>query len=436
MKSDDVTSKKLSMDVARLLIRTSCQNPVDEFIDVKVNGVIFHLRILEDSYGPMRIMLPQSKGTDGRDQGSNCSEEEEEEEEEERRLMEVEEEVEETEAEGEGDNLLALNSMVNANNVPLLSCDQNVLFLNDKEGNKDNSNVSINVLNKENLNSDEGDVLVDGNIPLEDRVEETGGIELGQGAGEGGPILSINSNQAVKGGASSKELFSDLGRAPKPNLKEGEVEGCLEGRKGGVYSNGPSGVYKLLNKSPLPVVSSSLNQCSLPKKGKATFPTIPPSASLRRQQLMAKSLSARNSHSNSTNASVPSIHTPSTSTRLFRGEAEKGPSLEAGVTRGSVEANQLCSSSSLDSKLVCSSINSTDIRNCNNRFLKNFEQEVVSKVWNGALQLGVVCNPLGEREDVEISAGLEAVCLKEIQENEKRDAVGKVRREQLKSCDR
>jgi hypothetical protein len=78
------------MDVARLLIRTSCQQPVDEFIYVKVNGEIFHLRILEDSYGPMRIMIPQDKGTDGRDKGSNCSEEEEGEEEE-RRLLEVEE---------------------------------------------------------------------------------------------------------------------------------------------------------------------------------------------------------------------------------------------------------------------------------------------------------------------------------------------------------
>ncbi|MCI62952.1 hypothetical protein A2U01_0084209, partial [Trifolium medium] len=50
------------MDVARLLIQTSCQQVVNEFFDVKVNGEIFHLHVIEDSYGPMRIMVPQSKG--------------------------------------------------------------------------------------------------------------------------------------------------------------------------------------------------------------------------------------------------------------------------------------------------------------------------------------------------------------------------------------
>jgi hypothetical protein len=41
MHADDVTSKKLSMDVARLLIRTSCQKAVDKFVNVQVNGEIF-----------------------------------------------------------------------------------------------------------------------------------------------------------------------------------------------------------------------------------------------------------------------------------------------------------------------------------------------------------------------------------------------------------
>jgi hypothetical protein len=59
--------KKTTMDVARIMIRTSCQLVVDEFIDVKINGKIFHLRILEDSYGPMRILIPQNKNANGRD---------------------------------------------------------------------------------------------------------------------------------------------------------------------------------------------------------------------------------------------------------------------------------------------------------------------------------------------------------------------------------
>jgi hypothetical protein len=40
---------------------------VDEFIDVKINGKIYHLRVLEDSYGLMRIMIPQNKNLVGRD---------------------------------------------------------------------------------------------------------------------------------------------------------------------------------------------------------------------------------------------------------------------------------------------------------------------------------------------------------------------------------
>jgi hypothetical protein len=51
------------MDVARLMNRTSCQQIIDEFVDVKVNDVVYHLRVMEDSYGPMRIMIPQKMVT-------------------------------------------------------------------------------------------------------------------------------------------------------------------------------------------------------------------------------------------------------------------------------------------------------------------------------------------------------------------------------------
>jgi hypothetical protein len=67
INADDGTKKNTTMDVARLMIRTSCQQVVDEFIDVKINGKIYHLRVLEDSYGLMRIMIPQNKNLDGRD---------------------------------------------------------------------------------------------------------------------------------------------------------------------------------------------------------------------------------------------------------------------------------------------------------------------------------------------------------------------------------
>ncbi|MCI33073.1 DUF4283 domain protein, partial [Trifolium medium] len=98
INADDGTMKRITMDLARLMIRTSCQQVVDEFIDVMVNGENYHLHVLEDSYGPMRILIPQDHGPEVR--GSD----DESEEEEERRLTEVEEELE-RESVGEKENL-------------------------------------------------------------------------------------------------------------------------------------------------------------------------------------------------------------------------------------------------------------------------------------------------------------------------------------------
>ncbi|GAU51106.1 hypothetical protein TSUD_141480 [Trifolium subterraneum] len=87
INSDDGTMKKITMDVARIMIRTSCHQVVDEFIDVRVNDLFFHLRVLEDSYGPMRILMAHNKGPDGRD--DEIAEEEEEEGEHDRLVEEV-----------------------------------------------------------------------------------------------------------------------------------------------------------------------------------------------------------------------------------------------------------------------------------------------------------------------------------------------------------
>jgi hypothetical protein len=114
INADDGTSKKTTMDVARLMIRTSCQQVVDEFIDVKINGKIYHLHVLEDSYGPMRIMISQNKNPDGRDVDEESDEEEEEIER--SMFMEEEEEEHEREMEGENVNYVALNPEVNTNN--------------------------------------------------------------------------------------------------------------------------------------------------------------------------------------------------------------------------------------------------------------------------------------------------------------------------------
>jgi hypothetical protein len=231
LNADDVTSKKLTMDAARLLIRTSCQKFVDEFINIKINDEIFHLRVIEDSYGPMRIVIPQPKGTDGRGNDSDCSEEEGEE----RRLLEEEPESE-RESEGEGENLLALNPLVNNNNVPLLMIDQGANLNFELEGSKANSIASTNAVNDDFSKVNGGGSVEVGGVVKKDMWVEFGSKGLGQGVGVGGPELYTNSHQPVKGGGGRRETKSDLvGSLTKPSLySEGTSGGKGEFKGGGV----------------------------------------------------------------------------------------------------------------------------------------------------------------------------------------------------------
>jgi hypothetical protein len=141
MHADNVTSKKISMDVARILIRTSCQKVIDEFVDVQVNGEIFHLRVLEDSYGLMRVMVAQDKGLNGRNHSQSSSEADDEEDMPE---LEVEEEPK-RESEGAGENLLALNVEVMANNdqLSLVGRDDDMVIVEERK--EVNSNISLKV---------------------------------------------------------------------------------------------------------------------------------------------------------------------------------------------------------------------------------------------------------------------------------------------------
>ncbi|GAU42390.1 hypothetical protein TSUD_296880 [Trifolium subterraneum] len=178
------------MDVARLMIRTSCQQITDEFIDVKVNGDIYHLCVLEDSYGPMRIMIPQKNGNEGRD---SSVESEEDEEEEVRRMWRE-----------------------NLNN-------------NDKEK---GGEISKSV---EGVRSKEDNRLVDG------------GILLSQEDGSGGPQHTSNNNLSITGDVVRNETQSaEVGCLQNSLVSEGGREGL---RTGGVYSDGPRNVYLKLTKT-------------------------------------------------------------------------------------------------------------------------------------------------------------------------------------------
>jgi hypothetical protein len=170
-------------------------------------------------------------------------------------------------------------------------------------------------------------------------------------------------------------------------------------------------------------------------KKKTKLPTCPPSASLRRQQQMVKSLSNRKNLS-----SHAEPHSPNCSIPSIGGEARM-PSTTFVEARGPIRQkakegnNRADSISSAGEILCCSSLSSSDIRNCNNNILKKFEQEVVSKVWKGAVELGVDLASCGSKGALDSGAigVMEEVCRKEIQENEKRDAEESSRREHRKN---
>jgi hypothetical protein len=445
LNTDHVTSKKFTMDAARLLIRTSCQKPVDEFIDVNINDEIFHLRVIEDSHGPMRIVISQPKGKDGRGFDSDCSDEEEEE----RRLVEEEPEPEsERESEGEGENLLALNPVVKNFNEPLLSVEQDANSNFELEGSKANSFTpnNANSINTNNVVIEEF-VNVSGGGSLEireavrkDRWVEVGCKDLGQEGGVVGPTLYTNLHQSVKGGGDRRKTKSDLvGCSTKPNLNLEGSSGSTGVLRRGVYSDGPRGVYNFLNQGQQNL-SLEINQEASIQKRKPKASSCLPSASLRKQQHMARSLSQRNSNTSlavraSSISSIPSVGGAS---KQSLPSASKPPSTEVIVSRGPVgrkfkaTSNRAASISSAGEILCCSSLSSSDIRNCNKKILQKFEQEVISKVWKGAVELGVEIDPCGSTEGLDSGAlgALEEVCLKEIQDNERRDEAESLRREQ------
>lgn len=47
------------MDIARILVRTTCTNVLNESFSVRINGTIFRIKLSEDSHGPIRINLFQ-----------------------------------------------------------------------------------------------------------------------------------------------------------------------------------------------------------------------------------------------------------------------------------------------------------------------------------------------------------------------------------------
>jgi hypothetical protein len=259
---------------------------------------------------------------------------------------------------------------------------------NDKEFREDiscNSNIAVPILNLSAMPLIEqgGSANLEGGTAQQDGLNVNEGILLGLEGGVDGPANSISSHQTVTGGVDSRLTQSEnLGCAPKPNFLMVSAGGGKGGSKGGVYSDGPRNVYKKLNWDP------NINTPSVKKKNTGAKELPLPSASLRTQHRLAQALGSK--------SRKPQSNASSSNTRPTKQGVAPGSSSEMSFTSGvkrnppsnlrKLPSNSLSSAGEI---LCCSSINSSDIRNCNNNFLKKHNYEVASKVWKGAVELGV-----------------------------------------------
>lgn len=53
------------MDVAWVLVRTKCSMVFNENLNVKINGVLFRLKVVEDAHGLLRINISTRYEFDG-----------------------------------------------------------------------------------------------------------------------------------------------------------------------------------------------------------------------------------------------------------------------------------------------------------------------------------------------------------------------------------
>jgi hypothetical protein len=379
MHSDEGTTKKTTMDVARLLIRTSCQQPVDEFFDVLVNGEKFRLRVIEDSYGPMRIIDPDTVNSKAVYQQGFSEDEEDDEEDDEDEEVEgigrmMDEEVAERDSNGEPRNLIALTSQINATN------DQDNFLVAVTGGINEQDNI-LDTNDSISSFSRSGELVLEVGDGLKDNNLIKGKILMDQECVVGGSQNVTFNHLIVKGGGINRMAQSaNVGQTLSlEHVKD----------NGGVYSDGPRNVYLKLNKA-LPDRVEPLQPLLVPTKTTTTR-VHPIPAGIRRKQKLIKDLHLGTPSSSSIQAAPIHWLSGKASDPSGTVHGEKGVLRKHPQRLNSLRKHQQSSSlSSAGVILCCSSINSTDIRNCNKRFVANFQQEAAKKVWKEVTVLGVV----------------------------------------------
>ncbi|PNY01681.1 hypothetical protein L195_g024982 [Trifolium pratense] len=370
INADDGTMKKNTMDVARLMLRTKRHKVVDDVFEAIINGETFSLRIIEDSYGPMRILIPPKINNDGRDDVVDSSDEE--------------------------DDVLGFDETAR-------SCDDHHDHVEDEREFVDESAHPIVIFESPNSNMERGideRYVIEG-VQVEENISHSPFKELSNNAE---PCLSIEGNGASKNGPSSNSSASTnnlccngerdvsnasknidaVGRSvPKLLLKNNSQ---LSGQRGGDQSN-------LLGTRIVEKQHTDPCQIRTTLNGKVGVGRSSNNSKL------GKSVSISNG------VSTQALPQPCSRNPVGRCKKPK------------LAANSLSSAGGI---LCCSSLHSSDIRNCNSRIQNNRDKEVTSKVWKGAKDLGVG------------GIAVEEVCISHIHNNEKRDKEGRIQREQLK----
>jgi hypothetical protein len=274
--------------------------------------------------------------------------------------------------------------------------------------------------NSNNINSGGGGRLKRGAKKVNSKIVEEE-FCLGQEVGVGGPQNSTNTILSITGGSKSNGVVqeSPVGQLESFNSQNIDIGGGSK-QIGGVYSDGPRIVYNKLNsKGPL---NSSVSCPSLQAQKVDDFSPRrihPIPAKLRKQNQLIHKLNLR----------IPNQASSKSNDHSFGKGSEANPQrpvLElAGVSRNFPSSscervNPTGSFSSAGSILCCSSIGSSEIRNCNTRFLHNHDMVTAIKVWKGATELGVE----GEEEEHQY---VERILI-----NEKKEEEARRLREQLK----
>lgn len=59
--SDEDTLNQTKMDVARIMVRTKQSNVLTIIVNIQIRNINFSIKVIEDSYGPMKIMLSKNQ---------------------------------------------------------------------------------------------------------------------------------------------------------------------------------------------------------------------------------------------------------------------------------------------------------------------------------------------------------------------------------------